>query len=245
MPEQHLQEEDDIYFAAYTRSSITIKKSILTYWRHGTISERDTSTSRLVVSHRNLIEELLAASRGNLDHEFLHARQDHLHTELERINTLLKVGVQPALAKLISDRERFHDAERDSLPAAVSPDYEWGKRAVVVLRAVELLTENFDDLSDRLSFHIKLIDQLKELLPFARSSGNRPLRSAVLTLHDALYSVYSEDLTQEQLSLIREMVAALQDTDWDLDQVRRFDKKLRNQGFETVPSDKSLVVGRA
>ena len=112
------------------------------------------------------------------------------------------------------------------------------ERVDKALCVVDTMMAEFDDLPVRLSCHVKAIERLADLLKVARSHGNRNLTFAVLTVHDAMYSVYSEDMTDEQAEAVRDAVARLRSMEWDKDTLRGLDRFLRNVGFETVPSDK-------
>ena len=141
-------------------------------------------------------------------------------------------AVRPALAKLV----RYHE-ERDPLPAAASAEYEWQREAKKVLKVADDLIVDFDDLQIRLSQHVAITEKIGALLKVARSMNDKNLRSAVLTVQDALYSVFSENMTLEQAESIRQVLEQLQEINWDRKRVRELDKSLRNAGFETVPSD--------
>ncbi len=155
-------------------------------------------------------------------------------------------SVRPALVRRAWEIERY--GERDSIPAAASAEYEWKEHTANALGVVDLMISEFSDLPTRLSYHVKTIERLADLLKVARSHGNRNLTFAVLTVYDATYSVYSEDMTSAQVEVVRDAVARLQSVEWDRDALRDLDRFLRNAGFETVPSDKfvsSHIVARS
>ncbi|MCI0441516.1 MAG: hypothetical protein L0177_20630 [Chloroflexi bacterium] len=141
---------------------------------------------------------------------------------------------------------RFREPSTVSLEFEMSlaslPAYEIA--ALSLASASDALIRDFEGLPERLAHHASLIDQSYELLKLARSM-NRNLKFAVLTLHDALRSVYSEKLTLKQANVIKEAVRLLQTPDWDEDGVRQLSKMLLRAGFETVPSDKSLPLSNA
>jgi len=128
--------------------------------------------------------------------------------------------------------------EKDVIPAAGSAEYEWQKSVGEVLDKVERMLGAFDDLEERLQCHIDLIGQLKELFQLAGSMGGRDREEAVLLLHDALYGIYSEELTRRQLRIVEQAVESLRGVEWDREKVRRLHRELRKCGFETVPSDR-------
>ena len=136
------------------------------------------------------------------------------------------------------DRKIEWAGEPDAIPSAASVDYDWMERVDKALCVVDTMMAEFDDLPVRLSCHVKAIERLADLLKVARSHGNRNLTFAVLTVYDAMYSVYSEDMTDEQAEAVRDAVARLRSMEWDKDTLRGLDRFLRNVGFETVPSDK-------
>ena len=70
----------------------------------------------------------------------------------------------------------------------------------------------------------------------ARSHDTRHLERAALTISDALHSVYAEDLTKDQVDCICEVTKQLLDDTKDI--TRTIDRKLRSQGFETIPSER-------
>ena len=102
------------------------------------------------------------------------------------------------------------------------------ERVDKALCVVDTMMAEFDDLPVRLSCHVKAIKRLADLLKVARSHGNRNLTFAVLTVHDAMYSVYSEDMTDEQAEAVRDAVARLRSMEWDKDTLRGLDRFLRN-----------------
>jgi len=171
--------------------------------------------------------------------EDLEKRQDLQETQMRH-------GVQPAIGRLSKAFEYLvgHE-EKDAAPPAASAEYEWQSEAKKVLKAVEDMTRDFDDLSTRLSHHVAVIERIRELLKLARSMTNRSLRSAVLTVHDALCSIYSENLTLAQTEAAKEAVQRLQNLNWDREMVRALDRTLRDHGFETVPSDKFVDLSHA
>ena len=131
-------------------------------------------------------------------------------------------------------------ALEDTIPAASSAEYEWYREVMSTKETVTAMFDTFNELTERLSYYVKLIEHSDELLKLARAMGHRYLREAVLTLHDALCGTYSEDLTIEQIEAIKLIVNQLQDIKWDRQAVRNLDRSLRQQGFETVPSDKFM-----
>ena len=150
-------------------------------------------------------------------------------------------AIRPALRSLSAESE-FRTRVRDKLPASASAEYEWLNEVKPVIGSVEELLEEFEDLSTRLSLHMKLIKRLQDLLEAARETESRYLRSAVLTVYDASRSVYSEDLTAEQVKAIAEAVDSLYSLQWDVDKVQSLDSKLRDVGFETIPSDRFVIA---
>lgn len=155
---------------------------------------------------------------------------------VDYLEAAMKHGLQPAMREWVRLRERY--GERDTIPAAASAAYEWRSQVIKVADIVDNMLVAFEDLERRLSYHVNLIQQVSELLKLARSMGNRNIRDAVLTLHDALSGIYSEDLTSTQAEVIGSIVRRLHDPKWNREQVRALDKELRECGFETVPSDR-------
>lgn len=157
----------------------------------------------------------------------------------QRLNAIIDHSIQPIIRQYARMIEV--SGERDSLPAAASAQYEWYGRVTDTRRTVENMIEVFDDLPQRLSFHVALQRQMADLLKLARLMNNPALVSAALTVHDVLYGVYSEDLTLSQAQLLEESVSSLRNVDWDRERVRELDRVLRRAGFETLPSDKFMA----
>lgn len=167
---------------------------------------------------------------------------DNLVYRVQSLENILLHGMAPAMRDIYKKLERYE--QEDTIPPAASVEYEWQS---VVLRTIETVTNmlnSFDELETRLSCYVKLIERLEELLKLARGMGNRHLREAALTLHDALCGTYSEDLTIKQATTIKDAVGQLEDTEWDREKVRALDRTLRQQGFETVPTDRFIKVGQ-
>ena len=145
---------------------------------------------------------------ADLLHHFAHSpsRVDSKEVDerLERLEASMEHAVRPALAKLV----RYHE-ERDPLPAAASAEYEWQREAKKVLKVADDLIVDFDDLQIRLSQHVAITEKIGALLKVARSMNDKNLRSAVLTVQDALYSVFSENMTLEQAESIRQVLGML------------------------------------
>lgn len=150
----------------------------------------------------------------------------------------------PRAMQYIMMRELERYGLKDTIPPAASAEYEWHSEVMRTKETVTNMLNTFDELETRLSYHVKLIEHSDELLELARAMGNRYLREAVLTLHDALCGTYSEDLTTEQVKAIEHIVSRLQEIKWDRQAVRALDRTLRQQGFETVPSDRFMRSGR-
>ena len=170
-------------------------------------------------------------------------RLEKVEEHQRRLDTLMIHGVQPAIQQFARMIEGA--AERDVLPAASSAQYEWHNRVTITLTTIVDMIKVFDDMSQRLSVHVTLQGQMADLLKLARLMSNPVLVSATLTLHDALYGIYSEDLTLSQAQLLKASVEMLRGVDWDIKDVRALDRTLRKAGFETIPSDKFRVSGYA
>ena len=172
-----------------------------------------------------------------------------LTERMEQLEAHLQHGVQPVVS-MMARRLELADAE----PPAASAAYEWnigGERAgslavpkahdwsVGVNRVIETtqsLSSKYDDMPSRLSYHVVLIERVKNLVKLARSHGKRHLTRAALTISDALQSVYAEDLTRDQVNCICDVTKLLLDDANDV--IRDIDRRLRSQGFETIPSDR-------
>ena len=141
-------------------------------------------------------------------------------------------GIRPMMAKLASALE--HLPEKDALPAAASPDYDWALAARRLTSVFMQLRAHFDDLDQRLESHVKLLDTLKSVLPGARKR-NKATTEAVITVLDAATSVYAEDLTAEQLDVLERAIGMLGSRQLNRDQVVDLDAMLLNAGFETIP----------
>jgi len=163
-----------------------------------------------------------------------------IYRRVQELESAMRYGVAPAIQHLMKHLERYD--ERDSIPGAASAAYEWQSEVMRTMDTVTNMLNTFDGLGTRLSCYVKLIEHSSELLKLARGMGNRHLRESVLTLHDALCGTYSEDLTIEQAEAIKDAVSRLKDVKWDRRMVRALDKTLRQQGFETVPSDRFIKV---
>lgn len=157
---------------------------------------------------------------------------------LKHLESIVWHVMAPTIGDIMKILERYD--LKDTIPAAASVEYEWQSEALRTMGTVTNMLDAFDELETRLSCYVKLIERLEELLKLARGMGNRHLREAVLTLHDALCGTYSEDLTIEQAATIKDAVGQLGDTEWDREKVRALDRALRQQGFETVPSDRFI-----
>lgn len=170
----------------------------------------------------------------------IHHHKD-LDYRVQHLENIVLHAVAPTMRSMYMKLERLERYEqKDTIPAAASVEYEWQS---VVLRTIETVTNmlnSFDELETRLSYYVKLIERSEELLKLARGMGNRHLREAALTLHDALCGTYSEELTIKQATTIKDAVGQLEDTEWDREKVRALDRTLRQQGFETVPSDRFI-----
>ncbi len=203
------------------------------------ISSRWPRSRGMFISHTHRASrEEIAVLLARLGDTALARRQKLTEDRLSQIEVYLEHAVRPVLTRFA--REIEWSGEPDAIPAAASVQYEWMEGVDKVLRIVDAMMAEFNDPPTRLSYHVKTIDRLAALLKVARSHGNRNLTFAVLTVHDAMYSVYSEDMTNEQAVTVRDAVARLQNMVWDRDTLRALDRFLRNAGFETVPSDKFL-----
>ena len=123
-------------------------------------------------------------------------------------------------------------------PAAASARYDLNLKLRQALSVSEKVIGEFDDLSARLSYYTDLQRQLAELVKLARARSNKDLRDALLTLHDASYSVYSENLTISQMELLCHWINQVHDGRVDRENVRNLDKALRDAGYETIPTDR-------
>ena len=155
---------------------------------------------------------------------------------IENLEDTMSHGVSPAIRHMMKLLQRYD--ERDAIPGAASPAYEWHSRLRAVTNTAENMPKVFDDLEKRLSCYVDLTQQVSELLKLARSLGNRNVRDAVLALHDALHGTYSEDLTSTQVEAIQNAINHLYDLNLNREHVRALDRELRKSGLETIPSDK-------
>ena len=146
-------------------------------------------------------------------------------------------AVQPALAKF----SRWLESVPKSIafPLAPPSTNEWSRKIAEILKTTNGILHVFEDLRARLSHYTTIQQQIGDLLKQVRARGSRDLRLAVLTMYDAVHSVYSEDLTQEQLVTIRESLERLRGMPVTTEEVRTLDKTLRFVGFETIPSEQS------
>lgn len=167
------------------------------------------------------------------------AYYDLVH-RVKNLEGAMKYGVAPTMQHMMRLLERY--GERDTIPGAASLAYEWLSQLTKVMNTVENMLKVFNDLEERLSCYVDLTQQVSELLKLARSLGNRNVRDAVLTLHDALRGTYSEDLTNTQVEAMQNAINHLYDLNLTREQVRALDRELRNSGLETIPSDKFVSM---
>ena len=156
---------------------------------------------------------------------------------VENLEDTMRHGISPFIRYMMGLLRQYYE-ERDTIPGAASAAYEWQSQLREVTNTVENMLEVFDDLEKRLSCYVDLTKQVSELLKLARTMGNRNVRDAVLTLHDALRGTYSEDLTNTQVEAMQNAINHLYDLNLTREQVRALDRELRNSGLETIPSDK-------
>ena len=160
-----------------------------------------------------------------------------LETSVEAQGNLITHAIQPTVSKLARQLEGA--PEPGALPPAATARYELQSKISDVFETTEKIVEEFEDLYARLSSYTRLQKQLADLLRLARTRSNRDFRDAVLTLSDATYNVYSEELTMSQVHVLRDMARQLQQEPFGRQEVRALDRSLRAAGFETIPSDKS------
>ena len=139
--------------------------------------------------------------------------------------------------KFVRRKARIISSEED-LPVS-SAKYEFNSKVNDLLSIGKEMLVDFDDLFTRLLLYTSLQRQLGDLLETARTLKSKELISAILTLYDAAHSVYSENLTNEQLEVLRKSAKQLQGASANRELVRALDRSLRHAGFETVPSDRS------
>ncbi len=163
-----------------------------------------------------------------------------IYRRVQELESAMRHGVAPAIQHIMKHLERYD--ERDSIPGAASAAYGWQSEVRGVTNTFENMLEVFDDLEKRLSCYVDLTKQVSELLKLARTLGNRNVRDAVLTLHDALRGTYSEDLTSTQVKAMQNAINHLYDLNLTREQVRALDRELRNSGLETIPSDKFVSM---
>ncbi len=165
---------------------------------------------------------------------------------LKKLENIVYDGMPPLMRyfyKQIREQEAMilelrRDKWKEATPSMSSIEYTWGVAIDKTVGIAANMVDSFTDLSTRLSCYVQLIKGCEELLNLARAMGNRGLREAMLTLHDAICGIYSEELTVEQGTTIKEVLETLRNIDWDSAKVRELDSLLRQRGFETIPSDR-------
>lgn len=158
-----------------------------------------------------------------------------LQQKVDSHEELIFHSLQPAASKMTAYLERMGEVSKRPILFEV-PDAITAKVAYI-METIEALVHEFDDLHDRLSHYTLLQGHLKELIDIARKQQSQHFRAAILTLYDATYSVYSEDLTVDQIQVLRTATRKLFESPITKETVRSLDKEMRIAGFETVPSD--------
>ena len=167
----------------------------------------------------------------------IETRLSKLEHRVEHHDFLNRTAIQPLLSRFAREIEGLPSSVES--PPASSARYELSIKLKELLVTIENIVNEFQDLRVRLSHYTAFQRQMGELLKLSRIRNNKVLRSAFLTIHDASYSVYSEDLTFQQAEVLLDWIVRLRDIPTvDKDSVRSLDRSLREAGFETIPSDK-------
>ena len=215
--------------------------------RHSLTSHETLRAYRAILAHggeitaydhirRSLALPVIKEIEEQRETSSFETRVSKLEKFAERQDFLSTVAIQPVLSRAAAALEI--SPESTEAPPASSARYELNVKLKELLDTTENLANDFQDLRDRLSRYAALQRQLGELLKLSRVRSNRILHSAILTIHDASYSVYSEDLSIHQVETLRDWIKGLRDLRTiDRDDVRALDKSLRVAGFETIPSD--------
>ena len=158
-----------------------------------------------------------------------------LQQKVGRHDELILHSLQPTASKMTAYLEKMRVVSKQ--PVLVEVPDAIASKVSSIMKTIDALAREFDDLHDRLSHYTLLQGQLRELIDIARKQHSQHFRSAVLTLYDATYSVYSEDLTADQIRVLQAVARKLQESPITKETVRSLDKAIRVAGFETVPSD--------
>ena len=201
---------------------------------HAFVLERSDNSERLRHFQRTLVVE------ESPKLEALLSRIEQLESTVEAQQFHTEHAVQPTLSRVTRLLEGV-PGESGSPPVS-SAGYEWYVKFTEILDVIDKVIGEFEDLRARLSAYTGFQKWLDDLLNQMRSRGSHDLRHAVLTIYDAVHSVYSEDLTCDQLQAIRDSLERLRGSSISMVEVRSIDRLLRNVGFETIPSDRSRYL---
>lgn len=171
------------------------------------------------------------------------ARIAALEEGQRRQEFFVKHAIQPAIQGIT--RKLESSPQITESPPASSARYELNSKLTELLETLTNLMDQFEDLGVRLYLYTALQRQLRGLLKYPRVRSARFLRSAILTLHDATYSIYSEDLTLDHVQTLCDWVTQIRTTVVGRDHVRKLGKALRDVGFETIPTEKFEYVRNA
>ena len=169
------------------------------------------------------------------------SRIKDLESSVKEHDHLLSHAVQPVLQMFA--RRIEGGVKEINYALAISEQDDWHSKVAEIFDTVDQVSSDFEDLRNRLSSYTVLQAQLRDLLHKARSNGSRDFRHALLTIYDASHSVYSEDLTMDQLEAIRNALEHMRESPSDREVARLIDRSLRGAGFETIPSDRSTYSG--
>lgn len=172
--------------------------------------------------------------RGLLD---IDSRINKLETFKEYQEFLNDSAIRPVLSKVTRALESTAHLRELPAPSTAQSNF-YIELPAISEAAVSVITE-FDDLLSRLAHYTAFQKRLRNLLESTKDSNDRDFRAAILILHDATHSIYSEDLSLDQVQCLHKSTSRLQEVLVSREEVRHLDKVLLNAGFETIPSDRA------
>ena len=124
---------------------------------------------------------------------------------------------------------------------------ETADRLTSIIKKVSNLIDNFTQINYQdHDIYNALSDEIAELLYESKNNPGRYYKQAVLIVHDGFASVYSEDLTLEQLKALHSSFVILRNSrnKFSLDITKLIDRELNACGLYTIPHDKSRILTR-
>ena len=183
--------------------------------------------------------DLFATSQPNATQ--IETRLNQLESAVEKHEFQIEYGVRPALSAWSKMVEGAADAPIDYASIS-SPKNAWQLKLADILAMLDAVRDEFDDQRIRLSKYTVFQTGLRALLEQTKGSTPREFRHAILTLYDAAHSVYSEELTRDQVKALRDAIEQLRGSAVDVGNLRSIDRALSDVGLETIPSNKTRYL---